>query len=80
MPFTAMNPRVNRLYPVSSGVVNSVLATEKTVDHYRKFYVHGETHCMELCESLVRGEIKGCFIEMNMCYGGCIQGPTVRCV
>ena len=77
MPFTAMNPRVNRLYPVSSGVVNSVLATEKTVDHYRKFYVHGETHCMELCESLVRGEIKGCFIEMNMCYGGCIQGPTV---
>ena len=30
MPFTAMNPRVNRLYPVSSGVVNSVLATEKT--------------------------------------------------
>ena len=32
---------------------------------------------MELCESLVRGEIKGCFIEMNMCYGGCIQGPTV---
>ena len=24
-----------------------------------------------------RGEIKGCFIEMNMCSGGCIKGPTV---
>ena len=24
-----------------------------------------------------RGEIKGCFIEMNMCAGGCIKGPTV---
>lgn len=77
LPFTAMNPRVNRLYPVSSGVVSSVLATEKQVDHYRKFYVHGEKHCIELCESLARGEFKGCFIEMNMCYGGCIKGPTV---
>ena len=27
-PYTGMNPRVNRLYPVTSGVVNSVLATE----------------------------------------------------
>lgn len=76
-PFTAMNPRVNRLYPVSSGVMNSVLATEKQVDSYRKFYVHGEKHCIDLCEALVRGEFKGCFIEMNMCYGGCIKGPTV---
>ena len=25
----------------------------------------------------MRGEIKGCFIEMNMCAGGCIKGPTV---
>ena len=26
---------------------------------------------------MARGEIKGCFIEMNMCAGGCIKGPTV---
>ncbi|MDO4267838.1 MAG: [Fe-Fe] hydrogenase large subunit C-terminal domain-containing protein [Eubacteriales bacterium] len=77
LPFTYMNPRVNRLYPVSSGVVSSVMATEKKTDSYRKFYVHGETHCMELCESMIRGEIRGCFIEMNMCYGGCIKGPAV---
>lgn len=32
---------------------------------------------MELCDSILRGEISGCFIEMNMCYGGCIKGPTV---
>lgn len=25
-----------------------------------------------------RGEISGCFIEMNMCSGGCIKGPTVE--
>jgi len=77
MPFVK-NPRVNRLYPVSNGVVSSVMATEKRHDSYRKFYVHGEKNCMDLCESLIRGDITGCFIEMNICYGGCIQGPTVK--
>lgn len=77
MPFAKLDPKVNRLYPVTNGVVNSVLATRKKVDSYRKFYVHGTANCMDLCESMVRGEISGCFIEMNMCSGGCIKGPTV---
>ncbi|WP_349946765.1 [Fe-Fe] hydrogenase large subunit C-terminal domain-containing protein [Lacrimispora sp. BS-2] len=76
VPFTR-DPRVNRLYPVTNGVVNSVLATEEGRDGYRKFYVHGSLNCMDLCESMLRGGIKGCFIEMNMCSGGCIKGPTV---
>ena len=78
MPFVHMDPKVNRLYPVTNGVVNSVLATQEKKDGYRKFYVHGETNCIDLCKSLVRGEISGCFIEMNMCAGGCIKGPTVN--
>lgn len=77
MPFTK-DPRINRLYPVSNGVISSVVATQNQADPYRKFYIHGEKNCMELCDSMVRGEISGCFIEMNMCYGGCIQGPTVN--
>lgn len=77
-PFCRMDPKVNRLYPVTNGVVNSVLATEKQQDAYRKFYVHGEQNCIDLCKSMTRGEIKGCFIEMNMCSGGCIKGPTVN--
>ncbi|MGN0371841.1 MAG: [Fe-Fe] hydrogenase large subunit C-terminal domain-containing protein [Enterocloster sp.] len=78
MPFTRFDPKVNRLYPVSNGVVSSVLATEAESDGYRKFYVHGETNCIDLCRSMARGEISGCFIEMNMCSGGCIKGPTVN--
>lgn len=77
IPFTSIDPRVNRLYPVTNGIVRSVLATEKETDGYRKFYVHGSRNCMDLCESILRGGIKGCFIEMNMCSGGCIKGPTV---
>ncbi len=72
------DPKINRLYPVSSGVVSSVLATQKKADSYQKFYIHGEKNCMELCDSLLQGELKNCFIEMNMCYGGCIKGPTVN--
>ena len=73
-----MDPRVNRLYPVTNGVISSVVATQSKQDRYRKFYVHGESNCIDLCQSMVRGEITGCFIEMNMCSGGCIKGPTVH--
>lgn len=78
IPFTNLDPKVNRLYPLTNGIVSSVLATEKRVDSYRKFYVHGSKNCIDLCESMIRGEISGCFIEMNMCSGGCIKGPTVN--
>lgn len=77
-PFDRIDPKVNRLYPVPNGIVNSVLATEGRVDSYRKFYVHGIKNCIDVCESLSRGEIKGCFIEINNCSGGCIKGPTVE--
>lgn len=77
-PFKQIDPKVNRLYPVTNGVVSSVLATQKEVDTYHKFYVHGAKNCMDLCESISKGEIKNCFIEMNMCSGGCIKGPTVE--
>ncbi len=77
-PFNKVDPKVNRLYPVTNGVVSAVLATEGRVDGYRKFYVHGTKNCIDLCESMSRGEIKGCFIEMNNCSGGCIKGPTVE--
>ncbi|MBT9775842.1 4Fe-4S dicluster domain-containing protein [Clostridium sp. MCC353] len=78
IPFANIDPKVNRLYPVTNGVVNSVLTTERKSDSYRKFYVHGSKNCIDLCASMSRGEIKGCFIEMNMCSGGCIKGPTVN--
>ena len=78
IPFKKLDPRINRLYPVTSGVISSVMAAEAEADGYRKFYVHGSENCIELCKSLEKGEIKGCFIEMNMCEGGCIKGPAVN--
>ena len=73
------NPEVNRLYPISSGVLSSVLTSKQTPhDTYRKFYVHGIKNCIDLFKSMERGEIMGSFIEMNLCTGGCIKGPGVN--
>ncbi|WP_455714135.1 [Fe-Fe] hydrogenase large subunit C-terminal domain-containing protein [Anaerosporobacter sp.] len=78
--FDNSNPAVNRLYPISSGIISSVIAMEEGVDvkQYRKFYVHGIKNCMELFASMERGEVEGCFIEANICNGGCIKGTAVN--
>ena len=76
-PLDNPNPLVNRLYPISSGVLSSVLASNSKQDKYRKFYVHGIKNCIDLFESMKRGEISGCFIEANICNGGCIKGPAI---
>ena len=75
-PFDNPSPEVNRLYPITSGIISSVL-TEGSEDHYRKFYVHGINNCMELLKSMEKGEISDSFIELNICNGGCIKGPAV---
>lgn len=72
------NPEVNRLYPISSGVLSSVIASKcDTANKYRKFYVHGIKNCIDLFESMEKGEVSGCFIEANICNGGCIKGPAI---
>lgn len=74
--FDNENPEVNRLYPITSGVLSSVVTTA-TKNHYRKFYVHGLNNCIELLKSMEKGEVEDCFIELNVCNGGCIKGPAV---
>ena len=27
-------------------------------------------------EAMKTGEVAGCFIEMNACHGGCVNGPS----
>lgn len=71
------SPSVNRLYPISSGIISSVVATKSKEESYRKFYVHGMANCIELFTSMKDNEIHGCFIEVNICNGGCIKGPAV---
>lgn len=77
-PFDNPDPKVNRLYPISSGVLSSVVATTDTPNKYRKFYVHGIKNCIDLFESMERDEVSGSFIEADICSGGCIKGSALN--
>ncbi|HIX64319.1 MAG TPA: 4Fe-4S dicluster domain-containing protein [Candidatus Mediterraneibacter colneyensis] len=75
MPMGNPDPKINRLYPVSGGVIQSVI-TEEEADGYHKVFVDGLENCMEMLECLRRGELEHCFIEANVCEGGCAKGPA----
>lgn len=75
-PMGNPEPNVNRLYPVSGGVIQSVLERKSTNDKYNKIYVDGLEACMELFASMEKGELEHCFIEANVCAGGCVKGPA----
>ncbi len=74
-PMGNPDPGVNQLYPSSGGVITSVLA-DAGKDTYHKIHADGIKTCMELLEELARGEIEGCFFELNICESGCIKGPA----
>lgn len=74
-PMGNPDPKINRLYPVSGGVIQSVI-TEEEADGYHKVFVDGLENCMEMLECLRRGELDHCFIEANVCEGGCAKGPA----
>lgn len=66
----------NLRYPVSGGLLTAVSVTKRRKDRYRKFYVSGVKDCLDVCDALKTGEVGGCFIEMNACHGGCVNGPA----
>lgn len=77
MSFDNGNPEINRLYPVSSGVISAVLASKVKDSKYQKMAVDGVRSCMDFLESMKKGEIHNIFVEMNTCEGGCINGPAI---
>ena len=74
-PMGNPDPKINRLYPVSGGVIQSVI-TEEDADGYHKVFVDGLENCMEMLECLRKRELDHCFIEANVCEGGCAKGPA----
>ena len=56
-------------------MIQSVI-TEEDTDGYHKVFVDGLENCMEMLECLQRGELDHCFIEANVCEGGCAKGPA----
>jgi len=76
-PATFLNSssKIARMYPVTQGILASLRA-KGDIGDWKLLSVSGSTECMELCQSLQRGEMSHCFIEINMCKGSCINGPV----
>lgn len=74
-PLGNPSPEINRLYPIGGGVIQSVMA-DKDMNNYNKVQIDGLENCMEMLECLKNGEFENCFIEANVCNGGCIKGPA----
>lgn len=70
------NPKVNRLYPVSGGILSAVKAVANTHE-YQTIAVHGLEDCVAMLESMEKGEVEHCFVEMSACRGSCIEGPAI---
>jgi len=65
---------LSRMFPVSGGI----LATLKKEKEHRYISIDGFDCCAEAINDICTGTLKNCFIEMSMCEGSCIGGPSFR--
>lgn len=58
-------------FPLIGGV-NASFADHKS---YEKLRVDGISECMEIFKAIEDGSLKGVCVEVNVCKGGCLNGP-----
>lgn len=68
--------KILRMYPIADGILASIQAyMGDALGDWELLSVSGKDNCRRLCESLERGELEHCVIELNICQDGCINGP-----
>lgn len=70
-----LNPKRSRFFPVPGGIIKS-MDTEHT--DYTYLAVDGVKNCIEAIREICNGNLNHCFVEMNACEGGCINGPATE--
>ncbi len=76
-PATFLNSssKILRMYPVADGILASLRSRGDTGD-WKLLSVSGPAECIDLFKAMERGELEHCFVEINMCRGGCVNGPV----
>lgn len=74
--FLNSSSKILRMYPVRDGILASLQGLGDTGD-WNMMSLSGYGTCIDLCKALERGDLNHCFIEVNMCRDGCINGPAV---
>lgn len=65
-----------RFYPAPGGIIKTIDKSKKYNYKFVKF--DGIDRCIEILNEIKSGKIKGYFIEMNSCVGGCLGGPCMN--
>lgn len=73
--FLNASSKILRMYPVTSGILESLKA-RGDCNNYRMITVDGIQECIALFSSMAKGELDHCFVEVNACKGGCVNGPA----
>ena len=64
-----------RGFPIAGGVIK---AMDRPDNGYLYLNVSGTKECLFALNDLQNGNISNCFIEMEICEGGCINGPIME--
>lgn len=64
----------SRSFPTAGGI----LATLGKSDSSAYVSVSGYQSCIQAIDDIVAGQISGCFVEMSLCEGSCVGGPSFR--
>ncbi len=67
----------SRIYPIQEGIVRDLQRTAPKNDRYDYLSVSGLKNVKDLLGEIQSGQIHDCFIEVNACNDGCINGPMM---
>lgn len=67
--------RRSRFFPKPGGIIQSM---DREGTGYRYYAVDGPEKCVTALRDIQSGRLHNVFLEMNICEGGCINGPMIR--
>ena len=67
-------PKLSRMRAMSGGITRIIRKNED----YTYLSIDGVENCMQVLDELQEGKIHKCFLELNICEGGCIGGPSFQ--
>mgnify|MGYP003763060459 FL=1 len=73
-PFIREPSKRGRRFPIIGGIEASVNQENHS---YEVLHIDGMEECMEVLDSLAKRELSHVFLEMNICKGGCLNGPLM---
>ena len=62
-----------RFFPIPGGIIASMDTADTG---YSYIAIDGVENCKAALKEIEAGGLTGCFVEMNACEGGCINGPA----